>query len=547
MGDVGSVGAKVEIAPGYSISYGQMTALAGDHFESIAQMRAFAAKPSGKESREEIEYALEWKLKETGRKWSPEAKAAQEARYYALAANNIAHFVNPETGDTGRSTASKAGDVDAKGANRWWPKGQPQNAIAAYRLHHVQAINEALAAGKAGAPIATAMAADAFGSHYLTDSFSGGHVRTERLSIVEYWNGRVPMFYYNFIGFMAEKVAEKLNDAGGYEIMSKDMLVTGPPGFDGALDIVRKKVGKKGKLQFGDIVALALHDYDNQHGVQAISEGRKVKLMGDGHAGQADEKFLAIRAVGMSVKDVEQAYALGQSGAANADSLLGSDGLFAAERVIPTADPDPTANAANPGTNWRTATPRDLLADGYFQQRPLRLLPGEDRGGAGHRRRHGRCQEEGPGEGHHRPHEDGGGMHRPRLGDPQLDAEHGRRRLRAEHRRQRACLLRRGREDAVRRLLAHRDGSHQSDQAAARRRLGDGRRGAPHLVAPQHRLGAGRALHHRRRRLGPARQGARGRAPARLPRAVPEGAVRTLNGAARRRVGGGARVRRPTM
>ena len=368
MGDVGSVGAKVEIAPGYSISYGQMTALAGDHFESIAQMRAFAAKPSGKESREEIEYALEWKLKETGRKWSPEAKAAQEARYYALAANNIAHFVNPETGDTGRSTASKAGDVDAKGANRWWPKGQPQNAIAAYRLHHVQAINEALAAGKAGAPIATAMAADAFGSHYLTDSFSGGHVRTERLSIVEYWNGRVPMFYYNFIGFMAEKVAEKLNDAGGYEIMSKDMLVTGPPGFDGALDIVRKKVGKKGKLQFGDIVALALHDYDNQHGVQAISEGRKVKLMGDGHAGQADEKFLAIRAVGMSVKDVEQAYALGQSGAANADSLLGSDGLFAAERVIPTADPDPTANAANPGTNWRTATPRDLLADGYFQR-----------------------------------------------------------------------------------------------------------------------------------------------------------------------------------
>jgi hypothetical protein len=167
---------------------------------------------------------------------------------------------------------------------------------------------------------------------------------------------------------MAEKVAEKLNDAGGYEIMSEDMLVTGPPGFDGALDIVRKKVGKKGKLQFGDVVALALHDYDNEQGVHALSEGRKVKLMGDSHAGEADEKFLAIRAVSLSVKDVEQAYALGQSGATNADSLLGSDGLFAAERVIPTADPDPKANAANPGTNWRTATPRELLADGYFQR-----------------------------------------------------------------------------------------------------------------------------------------------------------------------------------
>jgi hypothetical protein len=367
MGEIGSQGTKVELAPGYGITYGEMTGLAGDHFESIEQMRAFAAKSSGKESREEIEYALEWKYKSPGRHWSPEAKAAQQARYYALAADNIAHFVNPETGDSARSTASKAGDVDTKAANRWWPKGQPKNAIAAYRLHHVQAINEALAAGKAGVPIDVAMAADAFGSHYLTDAFSGGHIRTERSSIVEYWNGRVPMFYYNFIGFLAEKVAEQLNDATGYSIMSKDMLVTGPPGFDGALDTVKKKVGKKGKLQFGDVVALALHDHDNREGVHAISEGRKVKLMGDGHAGEADEKFLAIRAVGMSVKDVEQAYALGQGGAANADSLLGSDGLFAAERVIPTADPDPTANAANPDVNWRTATVRDLLNDGHFQ------------------------------------------------------------------------------------------------------------------------------------------------------------------------------------
>src|SRR4029079_15292850 len=116
------------------------------------QMRAFAAKSSGKESREEIEYALEWKYKSPGRHWSPEAKAAQQARYYALAADNIAHFVYPETGDSARSTASKAGDVDTKAANRWWPKGQPKNAIAAYRLHHVQAINEALPAGKGGRP-----------------------------------------------------------------------------------------------------------------------------------------------------------------------------------------------------------------------------------------------------------------------------------------------------------------------------------------------------------------------------------------------------------
>jgi hypothetical protein len=359
---------KVELADDYFLTYGQVTALAGDHFESLEQMRRFAAnKGGGAESREEIEYALEWQLSEKGRTWSPAAKKAQEARYYKLASKNDIHFPNPKAGDGARSTADKADDVDVHQVLWFPPTETPPNAIAAYRMGHVKAINEALAAGKAGKPIDRAMFADAFASHYLTDSFSGGHIRTERTSINEYWNAKVPMFYPNFIGYLAEKIAKEMNEVGGYNIMTIDMLVTGPPLFDGAIDTVKEKIGGKGRLDFGGIVALAVHDYDNAFGVGATSEGQDVLLMGDGHAGEGDEKNLAIRAVRRSIEDIENAYALGQAGKTSADTLLGDDGLFGSERVIPS----PAANAKgahNPKVDWRKGDVLTLLSDFYFQR-----------------------------------------------------------------------------------------------------------------------------------------------------------------------------------
>jgi Domain of unknown function (DUF4157) len=231
MGDKGSNGKTVMLAPDCSITYGQMTALAGDHFESIQQMREFAGRGyTGPESRDEIEYALEWQLGVTGRKHSAgktweEAKKAQEQRYYTLAGRNDTHFPNPNAGDMGRSTASKALDIDSLKTNRWWPKGKPKNAIAAYRMNHVQAINEALTASKIGAPIDSAMAVDAFGSHYLTDSFSSGHIRTERSAIREYWNSQVPLFYFNFTGYLAEKIAEQIT--GWRSIFNEETRVKG--------------------------------------------------------------------------------------------------------------------------------------------------------------------------------------------------------------------------------------------------------------------------------------------------------------------------------
>jgi hypothetical protein len=368
MGNEGSSAREVKLADDYTLSYGEITALGGDHFESIQQMRDFATRPTGANSREEIEYAREWKLGAKGRKYSEAAKKSQIARYYALASNNAVHFANPNEGDKDRAAKDKANDLDAEHKSPWWPKGKPKNAAAGYRHNHVLAINEALAAGKKGKGISSAMAADAFGSHFLTDSFSGGHLRTERNPIPAYWNSKVPMFYFNFIGYLSEMIAKQMNNMSGYNILTEEALVKGPLWLDGAQQIVSAKVGAKGVINFGDIVALAMHDYDNAQGVDAISDGKKVHLMGDGHAGEGDEKEKAVRAVSLSVKDIESAYALGQAGKDNADQLLAEDGLFAPERMIPTLDTSVGANARNPGTNWRLGSAQELLSIPYFRK-----------------------------------------------------------------------------------------------------------------------------------------------------------------------------------
>src|SRR5206468_10287604 len=138
------------------------------------------------------------------------AAHAAEKRYYKLASNNASHFANPEAGDTAKSTLDKAKathqevevSVDAAGHIASRLKTVPSNAAGYYRMNHLVAIGEAVAAGKAKNSIDSALAANAFGDHYLTDSFSAGHLRTARTSATQYWNAKQPMFFPNFKGFL---------------------------------------------------------------------------------------------------------------------------------------------------------------------------------------------------------------------------------------------------------------------------------------------------------------------------------------------------------
>ena len=47
---------------------------------------------------------------------------------------------------------------------------------------------------------------------YLTDCFAAGHNRTARISATNYWNDKVPMFFHNFQGSTAERLAYYINE-----------------------------------------------------------------------------------------------------------------------------------------------------------------------------------------------------------------------------------------------------------------------------------------------------------------------------------------------
>ena len=190
IGDEATGGRRVELAPGYTVSYGEMVALSGDHFESIDQMRELAKNPGpGAGTREEIEYVRVVEVNdETSRKgsFSEEARNAAEKRYYQLAANNPTHFQAPGRGDADRSVGDRAKDVEVESRLvSMFPLQVedvlvPQNAVAAYHLNHTRAIAEAVSAGQSKTGIDQALATEAFSNHFLTDSFSSGHVRDPR-------------------------------------------------------------------------------------------------------------------------------------------------------------------------------------------------------------------------------------------------------------------------------------------------------------------------------------------------------------------------------
>ncbi|MEZ4360943.1 MAG: DUF4157 domain-containing protein [Kofleriaceae bacterium] len=378
----GGVVGRVELSPGYTITNGEMVALAGDYFENIEEMRRLATNAGhGAGTREELEYARVCKATEDESRageFSAAARAAVDRRYYRLAARNASHFSAPNVGDTERSVADRAADAPRHEgepllAARIRVPPAPHSAIEGYRYNHARALGEACEAAHRLDTVESAMATEGFGAHFLTDSFSAGHVRTPRQSIHDTWNSRVPMFFTNFKGWVAEQVAQRIA-AGisglGLQLRS-DIAMGGALGMDGARTIVAQRLDAIGPLGFGDLVSGALHDYDNVHGVRARSEGTEVELYGDGQAGRGAEEDLAVAAVRRGRAEVERAHQLGSEGRdpqSTVDGLLGADGLYDPERMIPEVLPDRAQEPDRRMIHWDVASVEQLLADPQFAE-----------------------------------------------------------------------------------------------------------------------------------------------------------------------------------
>ena len=356
-----------------NMTYGDLVAM-GDYFSSPDEIASLAATPGKtRNTIGEVYYALFVSVRGQdekplmGKMFDKTAKEAVNERFYRLAAGNISHFPNPRSGDIDMDPRTKAQRHDRAG-----PVGEP----ATYRDGHERAVRRAVELGKAGKPIGGALAIDAFYSHFLTDAFSAGHLRTPRVTVTRYWHKKVPDFYQRFLNWLGDTVAFWVSHNGG------QLEQAAPRGTvrKGARQAVKDALTTMPAMTFGDVVGLAVHDYDSERGVVVRIAGKKMRMVGDGHLldpeGDDDPATvkaaeqtmdIAVKAVQSSERDIDRAYAMGAAGS-DLDAVLAAltregKGLYLAERLVPVPVPDNELSAADKALTWAFDDVEDLFKD----------------------------------------------------------------------------------------------------------------------------------------------------------------------------------------
>ncbi|WP_116948894.1 S8 family serine peptidase [Jiangella endophytica] len=318
--------------PPKRLTFGEVTALAGDYFGTYEEMRELSATARG---RVELAYAR-WhclSLSQAGVAVPTTDAAIIKAvtdRYLLLASQNISHF--------------------SAGGTAW----------QAYASWHAKALVDALDAGRLSdaARWERAMTKEAFGLHFLTDSFSAGHVRTPRAEIRDWYRQRFPDSGDRILQYLARFLFDRLDErqqlpqlAWWFGWVTRGVMV----------DRIRTLGGEAiANITLGDILSLALHDWDNR-GLDVVTDvdadGRAVpgghhwRAVGDGHLGAnrfgIDTRRMAVVAVTASLRDLERVRGAGVRLGSDAVSLsqrsgavrqaLGSP-VFAARGFVPRED-----------------------------------------------------------------------------------------------------------------------------------------------------------------------------------------------------------------
>ena len=329
--------------PPRPLTFGDVITLAGDYYETYEQMRDCGRTAEG---RAELEYAR-WSALDLDKKGVPRPGVGKDVvkrvsdRALLLDSRNLSHF------------------------------SADQMAWRAYSLWHGKAIVDALEAGRTSndAVWRRALTKEAFGDHFLTDSFSAGHVRTPRGDIRDWYVHRFPDSSDKFVAYMARFLFDRLDER---QQLPPLLWWVGWVTRSMMRDRIRELGGPAvTALSLGDLVGLALHDRDNE-GLDVVSDvdpdghpvpgGYHWRAVGDGHLHRskmgAATKQMAINAVIAGLRDLERVRGIGvRIGTSTVTSLdaqtqireaLGPDG-FAARRFVPREDPTSTSNLHLPG------------------------------------------------------------------------------------------------------------------------------------------------------------------------------------------------------
>jgi hypothetical protein len=290
-----TTGIRYDEIPDHELTFGETVAMAGDYFGSLDQMRKLATSPDG---REQLAYARAKVTNSPLPQVSGEAKKAVDDRYYALVATNRSHF----------SAGGSAQDSYEKG--------------------HLQALISAWISGHEGdaSYFTDALAEEAFSDHFLTDMFSSGHIRTPRASIQDWYSATFANSVEQMKNFIENYLVRRLKALNPNIAKFPDIVV----GYE--VDSILQDMAGSALSSFslGDLVSLAMHDYDDKRGVMVVSQcspegapgefhwrafGDREIGSGGGEGDRATTFDMASAAVKASRSELDAASELGKSAA----------------------------------------------------------------------------------------------------------------------------------------------------------------------------------------------------------------------------------------
>jgi hypothetical protein len=248
--------AELPMGGDLKLSYGDLVAFGGDHFKDWAELHAEASSAEGRERLKKLQHLTENEATLKPAYEDADTISQEYAdRYKNLALENVAHFSGGGT------------------------------ALETWQKVHRQAVLEALEAGKHGdsGALGGAYAVNAFGDHYLTDSFSSGHIRTPREQTIIFYKKLASDVFQHIINYVSARLGNRI-----FNLLENDYLSVAMFGDEGdrqaAIDGVRTSVMKqvadaggtaKVAEQFGLYLAGAvskiMHDRENTLGLKVVS------------------------------------------------------------------------------------------------------------------------------------------------------------------------------------------------------------------------------------------------------------------------------------
>jgi hypothetical protein len=297
----GDFDADLPVEGGLSLTYGDLVSMGGDHFKDFAQLSDEAKTAAGRARLQKLRDAIDNSAtKSINFEEATTVSKEYAERFVNLALENIPHF---SLGGT---------------------------ALATWAKIHSQTILDALEAGEKGdsAGLSKAYARNAFGDHFLTDSFSSGHVRVPREQIILYYKKLARDVFQHILDYLSQRLGHRI-----FELLEEDYRRVRWFGDEGdrrravrtvreQIDATITKAGGAAKVQelFGLYVAGAfskiLHDEDNDKGLDVVSKRHPEgwRAMGDSSLNvPANAKNLAYmtEAVQASKQDLLNAFNIG--------------------------------------------------------------------------------------------------------------------------------------------------------------------------------------------------------------------------------------------